>query len=107
MSTEPLRVKTAAALGWKDLSLDPDSGVWSGIDPHGSLRMAVPPYDTSFCSAGPLIVRFKIGTMWDHGQWVAQHSDPEGRDAYAGGESPTEAVCRLIVILAKESRLKE
>lgn len=105
MSTEPLHVQTARALRWTEI--ENKDGSWWGTEPHGHLAMAIPHYDRSWCSAGALVNRYHIGLMWDHGQWVAQHSDPEGRDAYQGGESPTEAVCRLVVTLAKESRLKE
>lgn len=68
--------------------------------------MQVPPYSTSWCSAGALVTRFKVGVTWDHSGWVAQHADELGYDQYADGETPTEAICRLIVHLHKKGSLK-
>ena len=109
MSTKPLHVLTAEALGWKDLrenqGLDGKQN-WIGVEPHGGLNLVVPRYDTSWCSSGVLVSRFQIGVMWDHGQWIAHHMTEEGHDQYAGGDRPTEAICRLVVHLSKEGKLK-
>jgi hypothetical protein len=103
---EPLHVKTAAAIGWKDLSQDPD-GKWWGVEPHGGLRMTVPRYDSSWCSAGPLCERFKIGVLWDLSGWVASFTAQDGRDQYAGGSKPAEAISLLVVHLGEKGMLME
>jgi len=105
MSTEtPLHVQTAAALGWTDLRIEQDR--WWGVEPYGGLRMTVPCYDSSWCSSGPLSERFKIGVYWDHGTWVASCVTDDGRDQYAAGDRPTEAVSRMVVHLHKKGLLK-
>lgn len=114
MSTDrPLHVAVARALGWTDLHSEevhwPDlhlkEKTWWGVEP-GGLKLKVPRYDSSWCSAGPLSERLKIGVMWDHGQWIATVLTEEGHDQYAGGERPTEAISRLVVHLFEKGLLK-
>jgi hypothetical protein len=100
----PLHVQVAEALGWTEISEDGEK--WWGREPYGKIRMTIPRYDTSWCSAGAILERFKFGIMWDHGQWIAQYMTDEGHDQYQGGEKPTEAISRLVVHLYKEGKLK-
>ena len=106
MSTDtPLHVLVSNALGWTDLHTV--EGKFWGLEPTGKLKMQIPRYDSSFCSTGPVMERFRIGVMWDHGQWIAQYSTPEGHDQYQGGDSPSQAVSRMVVHLHKKGLLTE
>jgi hypothetical protein len=107
----PLHVLVANAIGWTELRHYDDLTVpgWYGRFPGAEpgIKTDVPRYDSSFCSTGPLMERFKIGVMWDHGQWIAHYSTTEGHDQYQGGETPSQAVSRMVVHLHKKGLLTE
>lgn len=113
----PLHVQVAEALGWTELHQREDGShvTWWGREPHGGLRIQVPPYDRSWCSVGPLIERFKItllapGVMednawdaWYDAYWTS-HDGPNCK-ASAGGETACQAVALLVVELHKQGKL--
>jgi hypothetical protein len=109
MSTElPLRVQVAEALGWTELTIENEK--WIGREPWGKLRMAVPSYDHSWCSAGPMVERFQIQLTSDGPKcWFAsQYADEilgERSKGLGIGGTPCEAIARLVVQLAKEGKL--
>ena len=103
MSTErPLHVQVAEALGWVDIE-DKD-GVFWGTEPHGKLRIAVPRYDSSWCSVGPLIERFQITVNGETRDWQDEW-EARGGGFSADGSQPCEAIAKLIVKLKKEGKL--
>lgn len=121
---EPLHVQVARALGWTNLHPAPPNGSWWGTEPYQGQNLQVPVYDKSWCSMGPIIERFQICVMrrdsedsprdfrfdgWmafvnDYHGWVDIHSiDIDIRPAQ--GNTPCEAVAKLIVTLKKEGKL--
>lgn len=112
---EPLHVQVARALGWTDLHPEPASEKWWGVEPYGGLRIAVPRYDTSWCSVGPLVERMKITVfsapnswlafMGYDGGWVDLSSIDIEPNFAQEGKTPCEAVAKLIVTLKKEGKL--
>lgn len=127
MAERPLHVQVAEALGWTDLYESTSlTGLvrWVGVEPHGGLRLEVPRYDTSWCSTGPMVERFKICVVYrdredqpkgfDFVGWMAFVNEDQGWvDKHsvdidispASGRTPCEAIARLIVELHREGKL--
>jgi len=101
MSDKPLHVETAEALGWKDLAVV--DGVWRGKEPAQGKDLIVPRYDSSWCSAGQLVTRYRLAVEpGQASEWVCAADEIVG---LGRGKTPTEAICRVVVQLAKEGKL--
>ena len=100
----PLHVRTADALGWSDLQLQ-EEGKWWGVGPYGGLRLMVPRFDASWCYAGPLVTKFNLSLFHDADHWVSSGVSTRGFERFEHGNTPTEAVAKLIIRL-KESELE-
>ena len=103
---DPLHIEVARALGWTVLQQGED-GRWFGVEPYGGLRIAVPAYDRSWCSLGPIIERFRFSVGFGHravadGDWWARSKDLQTNEY---GQTACEAVAKLIVHLKKEGKL--
>ncbi len=98
-SDKPLHVQCAEALGWTDLH-PRTGGHWWGREPHGGLTISVPRYDTSWCSAGPLLERMDFDLKRRSSGWEASEDD-----WHAIGDTPCQAVTKLIVTLHNKGKL--
>lgn len=99
----PLHVQVAEALGWSNLH-ERTEGHWWGKEPYQGTSLAVPIYDRSWCSIGPICERLKVSLdapNMPEQPWSA-YAAP---GAHADGNTPCEAVARLIVNLSKEGKL--
>ena len=111
VTTLPLHVRVAEALGWTELEPDAnEAGHWGGTSPPGGNHMLpiqfsgiVPRYDIDWEATGPLIERLKMrvgpvrfdGPTWEavaHGSWV-------------NALTPLVAVCLLILDLQAARKL--
>jgi hypothetical protein len=127
----PLNVEVAEALGWTELRRT-DFGLWVGrpsplcvsleqggdrdvktlrrfvpgnLSPDAPL-VAVSDYPNDPAALWPLIVRYKIGTVWLNGrkEWVA--GAPQTTRHFYHPTDPAIAVCELLVSLGKAGKLK-
>ena len=128
MSDKPLHVQVAEALGWTNC-YDRGDGLYLGSNPiRPEISEEIPRFDKSWCSTGPLIARNFICISGTHDyttqMWWAETEKYVGR--HPGRTDTTEgsdfactasgflsdpyialvAVCRLIVKLHSEGKLK-
>ena len=101
----PLHTQVAAALGWTDIHFHEDDQKWWGVGPYGGLRLIVPRFDASWCYAGPLVTKFNLSLFHDADHWVSSGISTGGFERFEHGNTPTEAVAKLIIRL-KESELE-
>lgn len=101
-SEKPLHVLVAEALGWSNLH-ERTEGHWWGKDPYGGMSLAVPIYERSWCSVGPILERIKVSL--DAPNMPEQPWSAYAATCHADGNTPCEAVARLIVTLSKEGKL--
>jgi hypothetical protein len=134
---KPLHVQVAEALGWTqthaplkprghacgDILLpDPERMRWRGrapgemlVGPEGC--KLIPRYDTDWSATGPLIQHLKLSVGWnayygrpdvgDVPMWVANAPGLGWRGRCGGGDAPLEAVCRLLLYLARSGPWKK
>lgn len=113
MSTKPLHVQVAEALGWTWCH-DRGDGLWLG-SPDGGPNKEIPGYGVTACATGPLIERFKILLGPDFiptqpdltftGFWSAKIGAERLDATIARAGSPWGAVGNLIVELKEKGKL--
>jgi len=109
MSTNPLHIQVAEALGWTDLRAK-EYGQWWGVEPYGGLDIAVPVYHRSWCAIGVILERNKFCLIYTPGTpsgkipetWIASTGGPNS--VGCEGATACEAVAKLIVKLHSEGK---